>query len=145
MRLPAFLAFILLSYNSVAMEASEIMQALQWHHRVLIIFTPGADDAQFKEQNAMLKTQQAGLAERDMVIIRVVDTAAVSIDGKQHAATINSFHKRYDVQPHHFRVVLVGKDGTVKLDQGEPVNTDALFTLIDAMPMRQYEMLKYDD
>ena len=39
-----------------------------------------------------------------------------------------------------FRVRLVGKDGGVKLDVGTPMTTDALFALIDAMPMRQDEL-----
>jgi len=39
-----------------------------------------------------------------------------------------------------FRVRLVGKDGSVKLDRGEPVGTTTLFSLIDAMPMRRAEM-----
>ena len=39
-----------------------------------------------------------------------------------------------------FRVRLVGKDGGVKLDRGEPVDIPTLFALIDAMPMRRAEM-----
>jgi hypothetical protein len=41
-----------------------------------------------------------------------------------------------------FEVLLIGKDGGVKLRQQEPVGTDVLFAVIDAMPMRRQEMGK---
>ncbi len=56
----------------------------------------------------------AGLQERDLVIVT------------QPAAA--------------FRIRLVGKDGGVKLDQSTLVEVPTLFSLIDAMPMRQAEM-----
>jgi hypothetical protein len=37
-------------------------------------------------------------------------------------------------------VRLVGKDGGVKLDQSGPISAQALFALIDAMPMRKAEI-----
>jgi len=39
-----------------------------------------------------------------------------------------------------FRIRLIGKDGGVKMDRSSPVDTLTLFSLIDAMPMRQAEM-----
>ena len=39
-----------------------------------------------------------------------------------------------------FEVLLVGKDGGVKLRQETPLSVDDLFATIDAMPMRQREM-----
>ena len=39
-----------------------------------------------------------------------------------------------------FRVVLIGKDGGVKLRQEEPISVADLFALIDSMPMRKQEM-----
>jgi hypothetical protein len=37
-------------------------------------------------------------------------------------------------------LIVITKDGGVKLDQATPVELPALFALIDAMPMRQAEM-----
>jgi len=37
-------------------------------------------------------------------------------------------------------VVLVGKDGGEKLRRGAAVDIDEIFSVIDAMPMRQREM-----
>ena len=42
------------------------------------------------------------------------------------------------------QVLLIGKDGGVKLRSTEPVSTDELFALIDSMPMRRREMEERD-
>jgi Domain of unknown function (DUF4174) len=46
----------------------------------------------------------------------------------------------YDVLPHDFRVVLIGRGGGVKLRQAEPILAADLFALIDSMPRRKQEM-----
>jgi hypothetical protein len=42
--------------------------------------------------------------------------------------------------PNDFAVLLVGKDGGVKLSSERPVLTENLSALIDTMPMRRREM-----
>ena len=46
------------------------------------------------------------------------------------------------MQPGEFRAILVGKDGTVKLNRRSVVSDEDLFSLIDSMPMRRQEMLQ---
>lgn len=141
MRLLTLLFLPVFSTQSFASDADNVMQDLVWQHRVLIVFTPEQDSVPFNEQNAILASVPGELSDRDMVIIRVTAKGEVTINNRMHASSANSFYKRYNVTPGQFRVVLVGKDGTVKLDQAEPVTTSDLFALIDSMPMRQYEML----
>ena len=43
-----------------------------------------------------------------------------------------------------FNVLLIGKDGGVKATWNRLINTNELFALIDAMPMRKSEMKKLD-
>jgi hypothetical protein len=90
------------------------LSAHQWRHRVLVIDTPSRDADEYRRQSAALAAASAGLQERHVEI--VTQTAKA------------------------FRVRLVGKDGGVKLDRGEPVDVPTLFALIDAMPMRRAEM-----
>jgi hypothetical protein len=84
-------------------------------HRVLVIDTPDPSSSDYQTQAAALLPDWAGLLERDLAIVT------------QTKAT-------------RFRVRLVGKDGGVKLDSSTPVAADALFALIDAMPMRRQEV-----
>ncbi|MCX5641478.1 MAG: DUF4174 domain-containing protein [Planctomycetota bacterium] len=91
------------------------LAAHQWKHRVLIIDTPSMQAAPYLQQISAFDAAAAGLKERDLEVITQTSAPA-------------------------FRVRLVGKDGGVKLDRSAPMTTDELFTIIDAMPMRQDEV-----
>ena len=90
------------------------LAAHQWRHRVLVIDAPELTTEDYRRQMAWLDVAKAGLKERHVEIVT------------QTAKT--------------FRIRLVGKDGGVKLDRGDPVDMPTLFALIDAMPMRRAEM-----
>ena len=91
------------------------LAAHQWRHRVLVIDTPSRESSDYRRQSAALDAVSAGIRERDLHL--VMQTEAPT-----------------------FRVRLVGKDGGVKLDQSGPISAQALFALIDAMPMRKAEI-----
>jgi hypothetical protein len=54
--------------------------------------------------------------------------------------TANSIRYHFDVPQRLFTLILVGKDGGVKLKRNDQVNLTDVFGLIDSMPMRQNEM-----
>lgn len=87
----------------------------RWKQRVLLLSAPAADDPLYQEQVARLDAVLPRLHERDLVIL-----------------------SKFGPDP--FTVVLIGKDGGEKLKSADPVTTDFLFALIDAMPMRRLEM-----
>ena len=76
----------------------------------------------------MLAADRAGAEERDLVLVE----SAAPDQGR--------LRRRYDVAPEGFAVLLIGRDGGVKLRSGTPLTTGTLFDAIDAMPMRQAEM-----
>lgn len=47
---------------------------------------------------------------------------------------------RYGVSEDLFALILVGKDGGVKLTRNEPIALDRIFALVDSMPMRRREI-----
>jgi hypothetical protein len=51
-----------------------------------------------------------------------------------------NLRRRFGVNKGTFTVVLVGKDGGVKLERSGPVSLSVIFALIDSMPMRHREM-----
>jgi hypothetical protein len=123
------------------MSAEEApLETYRWAKRVLLVFAPDADSALYQRQQEMLLVGEHGLNERDMVVILVI-TSAVSLKEKP-AARVSAVELRdaYGVLPHEFQVVLIGKDGGVKLRQEEPISLADLCALIDSMPMRKQEM-----
>jgi hypothetical protein len=126
--------------SGYALDAARLMSGLTWEKRVLLVFAPHEQDAGLRRQNAMLEAIGDGLIERDMIVIRAFADDRVSVDGEFHAQPASSFYRRFEVDPGEFRVILVGKDGGIKLDRNLAVSGDELFALIDSMPMRRYEM-----
>ena len=123
----------------------DILERYTWKNRLLLIFAPSADDSRLREQQAILANSVAGLIERDLVILRLTPDSDPIIDN-QPAIDVDSanIYRDFQIEPGDFRLLLVGKDGTLKLSSDLPVPTTRLFDLIDSMPMRQWEMQNQD-
>ncbi len=136
------LALLLTALEVQAADAEQLMSELSWKKRILLIFAPDAQATLVQRQESAIAAVRTEMIERDMAVIRVFADGHLSIDGERHDVANASFYQRFGTGRDQFRVVLVGKDGTVKLDQDSVVETAELFALIDSMPMRRYEMLQ---
>ena len=110
--------------------------------RVLLVFAPSGQDPRLDEQQRMLSEDREGAAERDLVLVPVAGTGPAS---KATGRTIDEagnrrLRERYAVAAGTFSVLLIGKDGGVKLRSRSVVPAARLFALVDAMPMRRAEM-----
>ena len=62
-------------------------------------------------------------------------------DEKNHEIEkFGSFFEISSLSPSEFRLILIGKDGWIKLNTRK-TSLEEIFSLIDRMPMRQEEML----
>ena len=123
----------------------DLLERYTWQNRLLLLFAPHADDSRLREQQEILASNAAGLTERDIVILRLLPDSEPSIDN-QPAIGVDStrIYRDFAIEPGDFRLLLIGKDGTLKLSSDLPVTTSRLFDLIDSMPMRQWEMQNQD-
>ena len=106
------------------------LDSLRWQNRVVLILSERSDDPRIAEQQRIFASQSQGLTERDM---KVFSVTADSEEGRQLQHRVHASGKP-------FVIILIGKDGSVKLRKERPVEVDELFKLIDRMPMRQEEM-----
>jgi hypothetical protein len=110
-------------------------------NRVLLVLAPAADSPCVARQRAALANEQAGLRERDVVVIWAIGRTVTVEGGERLALDSRSLASAYGVKPGEaFQTLLIGKDGGIKLRSGEPVAAARLFDEIDGMPMRQREM-----
>jgi hypothetical protein len=112
----------------------------RWRHRLLLIFSPASQTPAFQKLVDQLQQQREGVADRDLMVFSLVSDgpsrAGEAVLNRQEAENLRW---RFRVKADEFRVVLIGKDGTVKLSESA-VNLSDIFALIDSMPMRQQEM-----
>lgn len=98
-----------------------------WENRPIIVFADSPNDPNFGLQMEYLENRAADLAERDVVVLTDTDPAAMS-------------PLRQKLRPRGFMLVLIGKDGGVKLRKPFPWDVRELSRTIDKMPMRQREI-----
>ena len=108
------------------------------HARVLVIAAPSESDARLTRQMAIVQRDMASLRERDLTVVRIIGETASDDRGSMIDA--RAAHAALDLEAQDFAVVLIGKDGGVKMRAVAPIETRALFATIDAMPMRRQEM-----
>ena len=110
------------------------LSSLRWKNRVVIL-NEIADHDQFLQ---VLETQQKEIKERDILWFVLFGSDALSnYSGSLSTDFSNDIRQKYQLKKR--QVVLIGKDGGLK-SSFDGVNLNAIFSDIDAMPMRQQEM-----
>ncbi len=113
----------------------------QWENRLLVVSSPAPDEPNFARQVQQVAATSREFGERDLVLIRLA-TDGTSLAGKRKLdpTQVEEIRAALGIDAGAFAVLLVGKDGTVKLSQNTIVPMDEIYALIDEMPMRQREI-----
>ena len=117
------------------------LQSFQWKNRILLVFAPSAEDPVCRSLAAELNAQSAGGRERDLLIGEFFEAGASRFAGASLTPrSAEALRKGFAVGKGTQTVILIGKDGEVKLRREGLVQAAQIFALIDSMPMRQQEM-----
>ncbi len=129
---------LLVSLEHVPIQGDPL-SAMRWHHRALVVFAPTEQHPDWRDQQRQLERMAEGLRERDLLVFQVVGES-VSLEGRALAESdAQQWREDFIASEEGFTLVLIGKDGEVKLHQNHPVGERELFEVIDAMPMRMRE------
>jgi len=134
---------LLLTFSIVScMQAQDNPLAKhRWEHRVILVFAPASESADFQQQLDILGSDPAGMKDRDLFVYHIFPQGGATSEEENLATeTAQALRQRYRIEPSEFTTILVGKDGGEKLRTEEPLPLQKLFDTIDAMPMRQAEM-----
>jgi len=151
--MPRFLLVLILALMPIVTMATPAdsvdfrLEDHQWEHRLLFVFAASDTSETLAQQEETFAGHDAGFRDRDLLLLTVTGSdrgTHRTVPGADPQplteAAARRLRDRFDVAPDAFRVVLVGKDGTEKRRDAEPVTARSLFDTIDAMPMRQREM-----
>jgi hypothetical protein len=140
---PAIIAVV--AYPAGASE-SEVggavdLRRYQWEKRLLLVFAPTHGEPSFQTLRESVAARQSDIEDRDLVVFEMLENGSSTKDGKTlNPAAARLLRERFDVPSGAFSVILVGKDGGVKLERQDRTSLEEIFALIDSMPMRQREM-----
>ena len=125
-------AFLLIATTAICMIGSlhaEPLTEYLWKRRVVLSFSAAKSTPERILLLKQIEQYQCEFDDRQMVHI---DLIAGSSDHQL-------LSRRFSVPKKDFNLVLLGKDGDVKLLTSQP-SLEKLLTLIDTMPMRQREL-----
>lgn len=129
-----FLLCFSLSVHSTEPEKLSDLGLLQWKNRIILVNNLHNQDALL----ALFDNNKSEINERDIIwFVLEEDVAHTNYQGALSDAFIVNTRELYQLKPG--KIMLIGKYGGVKflLDR---MDLQAIFTQIDAMPMRQNEM-----
>ena len=118
MRQLIFILFCLASLSSFGQDLSEY----RWKNRLIILVSTESNTEQLK----LLKEVEKQLKERDILVLEKYPDA----NDLESLGIKNNFEG----------VLLIGKDGGIKLQRPFIVEPQVIFDLVDSMPMRKSEM-----
>lgn len=120
-------ATVLLSILASAPLAGEELDGYLWQKRPIVVFANSNQDPNYIRQMQYLHDDADLLEERDVVILTDTDPSGQS-------------NLRTKLRPNGFMLVLIGKDGGIKLRKPMPWTAREISRSIDKMPIRQQEI-----
>ncbi len=122
-------------------DAAGALETHRWEHRLLLIFSPRADDLRARTLQERLDARACEVVDRDLVVGHFPMFGDARLGDRvlspESAAQVRT---KFNVEFGDFAVILVGKDGYEKRRDNEVPVLDAIFAQIDGMPMRRAEM-----
>ena len=113
----------------------------QWKNRLLLIFAPDDNDSLFKKLQSEIITQEAEVEDRDLVVFEVLERSPSRMNrALLDQSKVESIRRHFSVPQRSFIVILIGKDGGIKLKRNDQIDLETIFELIDSMPMRKDEI-----
>ena len=103
------------------------LSSYRWTHRPIVVFANSPEDVNYTRQIKMLESGLNQLLVRDVVVLTDTNPSEVS-------------PLRELLRPRGFGLLLIGKDGQVKLRKPFPWSARELSRAIDKMPMRRQEL-----
>jgi hypothetical protein len=136
-------ALLLLSMVAAAWMSARAGDGEDWRdgRRVLLVRASSPDDARLRQQEAALSADPEGLALRDVLVVRWVGDGNPEVslpDGKAVPADVIAGLSP-GLRTAEWRVLLIGRDGEVKVVWEAAVPLAEVFARIDAMPMGRRE------
>jgi len=122
--------------QAMAAELSDYL----WERRPLLLFAPAESDPRLVETMRRIEASRCDFADRDMVLGRIVTEGTSTLDG--HVVDTSQAQRlvsEFGIGPDSFSVVLIGKDGGEKLRVAGIPDVQAIYAVIDGMPMRARE------
>ena len=117
------------------------LQDYQWENRLILIITNDPDSQNYIAQIEEFKPYSQEFKERSLISCHVLpEKYFIKNDNSESWIKDSQLSKKYNSDNKAFKVILIGLDGRIKIEQNHLLTAKKLFTTIEAMPMRRAEL-----
>jgi len=136
--------WVILSGSSRSAQGGGVdLSQFRWKKRLLFLFSPDNSHPFFVQLHESLGIQKSETLERDLIIFEIFEYGTSRMNSEFIDPMITrALREKFRVVSGEFTVILLGKDGGIKLKRHDRTELKDIFGLIDSMPMRQEEMHK---
>lgn len=127
---------VMLTYTTTM---AQNIDSFKWKNRILLLKDSHFNSGKLQEQLKVLQSNPEKLQDRDILIFILSDEAV--FDTAKSKTKLQSWLIIEEFGLKDFQgLILLGKDGGVKLKESFVVSPNSIFNLIDSMPMRRAEI-----
>ena len=117
------------------------LNVYRWRNRLLMVFSSSPDDSNYQSFMKEAQGQINGLRDRDILVFEILENGeSRSGNSPLKKDSADFLREQFGIPPGQFCILLVGKDGEEKRRWESRVGLGVIFSVVDAMPMRQREM-----
>lgn len=112
----------------------------RWKNRLIVLVDETFETKAMQSQLNLLQNDKDALAERDIVVVQLTPKSVILASGDRCEYITGETYSALSIPKSFKGVLLVGKDGGVKLRKPFEVKPEIIFILTDGMPMRRSEI-----
>ena len=117
------------------------LKSHRWNDRVLLVITDSETNLLFQQQMQSLEVHRNALDNRKLIVYQVTSKAfKTGFVASDIWIKSSNLYSSFNLESLSFKVVLIGLDGRIKLEQNECISIEKLCNTIDRMPMRRAEL-----
>ncbi|WP_214611964.1 DUF4174 domain-containing protein [Zobellia barbeyronii] len=121
------------------------LDSYKWKNRLLLFVAQHINDNALSANLNAFTKEQKKLTDRDLVLFAMSPKKVYNQDNSKSNLNAELIYKQLKLAPDFEGVLLIGKDGGIKLTKAYPLTPEVVFDKIDGMPMRQSEMRSRKD
>lgn len=115
------------------------LDVYQWKNRIILLKSNTFESDWLQAQLKRLNADRTQLKEREVLLLIITDDLVYNDRKQIMDLSADTIISTYDLSDFN-GLVLIGKDGGLKLKEAFIVNPKEIFSLIDSMPMRKTEI-----
>ncbi|MFS4469502.1 DUF4174 domain-containing protein [Maribacter sp. 2210JD10-5] len=119
---------------------SQDLESYRWKNRIILLVAPEIDNNGLESQLTEFNAKKTEMDDRVIKLFLVTPKSTYRTNMEAATLSASKVYTALNIDIDFAGIILIGKDGGVKLKESFTIKVKDIFNLIDSMPMRRQEM-----